>query len=89
MGYLSYLTVYIILNKNEKMKKLSIVFVIGAFAACGTGNSDSTTDSTTVVTDTTSVYNDTSRMSDTAGSSAMSADTSKLSMDTAKKSSKY
>jgi len=34
------------------MKKLLFVFVLGAFAACGGGSSESTTDSTSVNTTT-------------------------------------
>ncbi len=35
------------------MKKLLFVFVLGAFAACGGGNSEATTDSTAVSTEVT------------------------------------
>lgn len=47
------------------MKKLLFVFVLGAFAACGNGGSEATTDSTSVTVDTT-----------TTGSGAMGTDAS-------------
>jgi hypothetical protein len=51
------------------MKKLLFVFVLGAFAACGGGDSTATTDSTTV----------TSGSMSTDTTSTMSADTSSMS----------
>jgi hypothetical protein len=52
------------------MKKLLFVFVLGAFAACGGGSSDATTDSTTVTTGT-----DTMGM---GGAGMMSTDTTSI-----------
>jgi hypothetical protein len=49
------------------MKKLLFVFVLGAFAACGGGNSETTTDSTSV--------NTTTEGSGTSGSGTMMTDT--------------
>ena len=73
MGYLSFPDVLtpkltITINK-ETMKKLLIVFVIGAFAACGgNGGSEATTDSTSVTSDTTTM-NSGSNGSDTGSMS--------------------
>ncbi|GEO10855.1 hypothetical protein [Segetibacter aerophilus] len=59
------------------MKKLLFVFLLGAFAACGGGDSTSTSDSTTVSTDASS---STGTMStDTTGTGAMSTDTTSMS----------
>ncbi|MCW3080947.1 hypothetical protein [Segetibacter sp.] len=57
------------------MKKLLFVFVLGAFAACGGGESTTTSDSTSVSTDATSGTMST----DTTGASAMSTDTTSMS----------
>lgn len=74
MGYLSFFGVLtpkstITINK-ETMKKLLIIFVFGAFAACG-GNagSEATTDSSSVATDTTTM-NSGSTSSDTGATSS-------------------
>ena len=57
------------------MKKLLFVFVLGAFAACGGGESTTNSDSTSVSTDASS-----STMStDTTGTGAMSTDTTSMS----------
>jgi hypothetical protein len=64
------------INK-ETMKKLLFVLVLGAFAACGGGESTSTSDSTSVTTDTTSAT--TGAMStDTTGTGTMSTDTTTI-----------
>ncbi len=56
------------------MKKLLFVFVLGAFAACGGGNSDATTDSTSVSTEA-----GTGTMStDTTSTGTMSTDTTSI-----------
>ena len=56
------------------MKKLLFVFVLGAFAACGGGESTTNADSTTVTT------TDAGTMStDTTGTGAMSTDTTTIS----------
>ena len=52
------------------MKKLLFVFLLGAFAACGGGESTTTADSTSVTTDGTSTMS-----TDSTGAGAMSTDT--------------
>lgn len=59
------------------MKKLLFVFVLGAFAACGNGESTATTDSTSVTTDTTSSATGT-MSTDTTGAGTMSTDTTTI-----------
>ena len=51
------------------MKKLLFVFLLGAFAACGGGTSDSTTDSTSISTDGSGMS------ADSTGAGTMSTDT--------------
>ena len=55
------------------MKKLLIVLAIGAFAACNSGSSSSTTDSTAVDTSTMAPMDTSSTMTDT--SNMMMSDT--------------
>lgn len=59
------------------MKKLLFVFVLGAFAACGGGETTATSDSTTVTTDTSSSSAAT-MSTDTTGTGAMSTDTTTI-----------
>ena len=56
------------------MKKLLFVFVLGAFAACGGGESTTTADSTSVTTDAAAGTMST----DTTGMGAMSTDTTTI-----------
>ncbi len=57
------------------MKKLLFVFVLGAFAACGGGNSEATSDSATVTTEGAGTMGtDTS-----SGAGMMSTDTTSMS----------
>jgi hypothetical protein len=63
--------------KLFKMKKLLTVVLVGFLAACGSGSSSSTTDSTTVKTD-----SSTTTMSD---SSRSMMDSTKMKMDSTKK----
>ncbi len=63
-------------NKEQTMKKLLFVFVLGAFAACGNGNSDTTTDSTTVITD--SSVGTGTMSTDTTTTGTMSTDTTSI-----------
>ena len=61
------------------MKKLLFVFVLGAFAACGNGESTTSTDSTSVTTDTSSATNGGATMStDTTGVGGTASDTTHM-----------
>jgi hypothetical protein len=60
------------------MKKLLFVFVLGAFAACGVGESTTTSDSTSVSTDATSGSSTGTMSTDTTGAGAMSTDTTSI-----------